>query len=60
MELIIDNRQDKLEINEELINSPELINESAWDNWLVKVEADNFADDSASLLDYDDYKEEIQ
>lgn len=49
-----------LEINEELINSPELINESAWDNWLVKVEADNFADDSANLLDYDDYKEEIQ
>lgn len=49
-----------IEINEELINSPELINESAWDNWLVKVEADNFADDSASLLDYDDYKEEIQ
>lgn len=49
-----------IEINEELINSPELINESAWDNWLVKIEADNFADDSASLLDYDDYKEEIQ
>lgn len=49
-----------LEINEELINSPELINESAWDNWLVKVEANNFADDSANLLDYDDYKEEIQ
>ena len=49
-----------LEINEELINSPELINENTWDSWLVKVEPDNYTDDSATLLDYDDYKEEIQ
>ena len=42
-----------VEVNEELINSPELI------NWLVKVQSDTFAQDSLGLLEYEDYKEEV-
>jgi len=49
-----------IEVNEELINSPELINEDAWANWLVKIKPDNFQTDSAGLMEYNDYKEEIQ
>ncbi len=49
-----------VEINEELINSPELINEDAFAAWLIKIEAENFQSDSQGLLEYDDYKEEVQ
>ena len=49
-----------LEINEELINSPELINEDAFGSWLVKIECDDFSGDSEGLLEYNDYKEEVQ
>ncbi len=48
-----------IEVNEELINSPELINEDVWEKgWLVKVECDTFQEDSLGLLEYEDYKEE--
>ena len=47
-------------VNEELINSPELINEDAFQNWLVQIEPDNFKDDSEGLMEYSDYKEEVQ
>ncbi len=47
-------------VNEELINSPELINEDAFQNWLVQIELDNFKDDSEGLMEYSDYKEEVQ
>lgn len=49
-----------VEINEELINSPELINEDAYDAWLIKIKADDFSVDSTNLLEYNDYKEEVQ
>ncbi|MBQ3642098.1 glycine cleavage system protein GcvH [bacterium] len=50
-----------LEINEQLIESPELLNENAFDEmWLVKVSCDNFADDSKDLTDYSTYKEELE
>ena len=49
-----------VEVNEELINSPELINEDAFAAWLIKIEAENFQSDSQGLLEYDDYKEEVQ
>ena len=49
-----------LEINEELINSPELINEDAFNAWLVKIKPENFQEDSQGLMEYDDYKEEVQ
>ena len=39
-----------VEINEELINSPELINEDAFAAWLIKIEAENFQSDSQGLL----------
>lgn len=47
------------EINEELINSPELINEDVWNKgWLIKIETDTYQEDSLGLLEYEDYKEE--
>ena len=49
-----------LEINEELINSPELINEDSYANWLIKIEPENFQQDSIGLMEYNDYKEEVQ
>ena len=49
-----------IEINEQLINSPELINEDCFESWLIKIEPDNFQEDSIGLLDYNDYKEEVQ
>lgn len=48
-----------VEVNEELLNSPELINEDVWNRgWLVKVESATFQEDSLGLLEYEDYKEE--
>lgn len=48
-----------VEVNEELLNSPELINEDVWNRgWLVKVESTTFQEDSLGLLEYEDYKEE--
>ena len=49
-----------IEVNENLINSPELINDDAWSNWLVKIKPDNFQNDSTGLMEYNDYKEEVQ
>lgn len=48
-----------VEINEELINSPEIMNEDVWEKgWLIKIETDTFQEDSLGLLEYEDYKEE--
>lgn len=49
-----------VEVNEQLINSPELINEDCYNYWLVKIKPDDFAQDSQGLLEYNDYKEEVQ
>ena len=49
-----------IEVNEKLTNSPELLNEDAFENWLVKIECDNFQQDSQGLLEYNDYKDEVQ
>ena len=49
-----------IEVNEQLINSPELINEDAFQSWLVKIKPENFKEDSEGLMDYEDYKEEVQ
>ena len=48
-----------IEVNESLINSPELINENAFEAWLIKVKPENFQEDSQGLLEYIDYKDEI-
>ena len=49
-----------MEVNEDLINSPELINEDAFCAWLVKIKPENFQEDSQGLMEYDDYKDEVQ
>ena len=46
-----------LEVNEELINSPELINEDAFNSWLVKIKPENYQEDTQGLLEYIDYNE---
>ena len=50
-----------LEINEELIEKPELLNEAPFENmWLIKVSSTAFEEDSKDLLDYTTYKEEVK
>lgn len=49
-----------IEINEDLINSPELINEDSFNAWLVKIKPENFQEDSQGLMEYNDYKDEVQ
>jgi len=49
-----------VEVNESLINAPELINEDVWQNgWLIKVVSETFLEDSLGLLEYEDYAEEM-
>ena len=49
------------EINEEVVNSPELLNDENYDNkWLVKFESDADQVEFADLMDYSDYKEELE
>lgn len=47
-------------VNEDLINSPELINEDAFQNWLIQIEPTDYKEDSEGLMEYNDYKEEVQ
>ena len=49
-----------VEVNEELINSPELINEDSFEAWLVKIKPENFLEDSQGLMEYSDYIDEVQ
>ncbi len=50
-----------IEINEELISSPEIVNEDNWEKgWFVKIKAEDFARDSIGLCEYEDYREEIE
>lgn len=50
-----------VEINEKIAETPELLNESPFEEgWLVKVECNNAHADSGDLLEYEDYKEEIE
>ena len=49
-----------VEINEEIVNSPELLNDENYENkWFIKIESDADQVEMADLLDYSDYKEEI-
>src|SRR5574344_1042162 len=48
-----------VEINEALVDSPELLNDENYnDKWLIKFESDANQVEFADLLDYSDYKEE--
>ena len=50
-----------VEINEQLIEKPELLNENAFDEmWLIKVSSDSFNEDSKDLIEYSTYKEEVE
>ncbi len=50
-----------VEINEEVVNSPELLNdENHADKWLIKIETEADQVEFADLLDYSDYKEEVE
>ncbi len=50
-----------VEINEEIVKSPELLNDESYDNkWFVKIESEADQLEFADLLDYSDYKEEIE
>lgn len=49
-----------VEMNETVVDNPEILNESPYENgWLVKVESETATADSIDLLEYEDYKEEI-
>ena len=58
-ELYIPIAGEVIEVNEKLINSPELINENCFENWLIKIKPDNFKEDSSDLLEYNDYKDNV-
>ena len=50
-----------VEVNSALVDAPESLNEDCYENgWLVKI--DSAADDTefTDLLDYSDYKEEVE
>ena len=51
-----------LAINEEAVDSPEILNEDSYEKgWLVKVEAPgDVATETKDLLEYEDYKEELE
>lgn len=49
-----------VEINEEIVDSPELLNDESYDNkWLIKIKSTAEQVEFADLLDYADYKEEL-
>lgn len=49
------------EVNEDLVSSPELLNEDPYEKgWLIKVKSDTAKEDSGDLIDYNDYKEEVE
>ena len=50
-----------IEVNEAVVNSPELLNDDNYaDKWLIKIESSADQVEFADLLDYSDYKEEIE
>ena len=50
-----------VEINEEVVNSPELLNDENYtEKWLIKITSDADQVEFADLMDYSDYKEEVE
>ncbi|MCQ2789555.1 MAG: glycine cleavage system protein GcvH [bacterium] len=50
-----------VEINEAIVDTPELLNESPLEKaWLIKIETSTVSADSLDLLEYEDYKDEVQ
>ena len=49
------------EINEAIVNSPELLNsDTCEEKWLIKISSEADSIELADLLDYSDYKEELE
>ncbi len=49
------------EINEEIVNNPEMLNDESYENkWFIKIDANPDPVELADLLDYSDYKEEVE
>jgi len=50
-----------IEINEALLEKPELINEDAYsEGWLIKIKASSLDIDLADALEYEDYRAEVE
>ena len=50
-----------VEINEQIVNNPELLNDETFEEkWFIKIESSADQVEFADLLDYSDYKEEIE
>ena len=52
---------DVIEVNEEIADNPVLLNDENYEKkWLIKIESSGNPVDFADLLDYSDYKEELE
>ena len=50
-----------VEVNNAVADSPEILNEDCYEKgWLVKIEKTGDESETADLLDYADYKEELE
>lgn len=50
-----------VEINEILIEKPELVNEDCYEQgWLIKIKASSLDEDLIDALEYEDYKAEVE
>lgn len=50
-----------VEINEAVVDSPELLNDETYeDKWLIKIESSADQVEFADLLDYSDYREDVE
>lgn len=50
-----------VEINETLLEKPELINEDSYsEGWLIKIKASSLDVDLADALEYEDYRAEVE
>lgn len=50
-----------VEVNEALVDTPETLNEDVYEKgWLVKIEATGDAAELNDLMEYEDYKEELE
>lgn len=50
-----------IEINESLVDSPETLNDDVYESgWLIKIEATGDASEQDDLMEYKDYKEDLE
>lgn len=48
-------------INDAVVDTPEALNEDVYENgWLIKIESDTAEAEFEDLLEYEDYKEELE